>query len=136
MRQQTQNSRQNGGGWMGPALYAISIQEKILIILDDPLPHLSSNLTQIVTFLFIFFFKNRPSVKFCIFDSAHKGLLISLSNLISPFPTSCIILSSETVLHITKGLSNVFRHHPLSSQIQSPPSSEIIQSLSHPLKLP
>ena len=37
MRQQTQNSRQNGGGWVGPALYAISIQEKILIILDDPL---------------------------------------------------------------------------------------------------
>ena len=37
MRQQTQNSRQNWGGWVGPALYAISIQKEILIILDDSL---------------------------------------------------------------------------------------------------
>ena len=37
MRQQTQNSRQHGGGWVGPALYAISIQKETLIILDDPL---------------------------------------------------------------------------------------------------
>ena len=35
--QHTQNSRQLWGGWVGPTLYAISIQKKILTIMDGPL---------------------------------------------------------------------------------------------------
>ena len=35
--QRTQNSRQLWGGWVGPTLYAISIQKKLLTIMDGPL---------------------------------------------------------------------------------------------------
>ena len=35
--QHTQNSRQLWGGWVGPTLYAISIQKKLLTIMDGPL---------------------------------------------------------------------------------------------------
>ena len=34
--QHTQNSRQLWGGWVGPTLYAISIQKKLLTIVDGP----------------------------------------------------------------------------------------------------
>ena len=35
--QHTQNSRQLWGGWVGPTLYAISIQKKLLTIMDGPI---------------------------------------------------------------------------------------------------
>ena len=55
-----QNSRQLGGGWVVPTLYAISIQKQILIILDDPLifPRLPPSLGVVQSCQYFFLYAN------------------------------------------------------------------------------